>query len=1049
MKKQYLFPIVFIFLISETVFSQEIFPGGGGTLGSYNMTMPNPAPTCVDNLGACSFTLYNPPGGGSAATITKGAAYTGPFQSHMWWTSALWNTQMPNGCPAAGNPPASYYHSLQLRNYHSGDMQLIPSVSATAENDGFVLRNRLLSLNGGGINNTGNFFADKDIIIGYGGDTCARTDVTGYGDFHADFEQTISSTAGQTRAGNILRAKASQGSPFVYFTSIPSGGATNKEPTFFLFFFKPVAISSSGNSVTINRSCCPSGSNQMDWGYTSLFFPPGTTFSYDNGATYQTLNSFPLNVESGGNNVYWRIKFTNPNATNYFTTAIMSDSSQTALDFYEQYAFNHITGSTFSYSYNEPSAKLTSTFNYTTTNVLGGANNGTLMALFLHQYLYSPDFAATATPYTYTSSRGLMKVMTGNQFTTVMQSYGILPGMGWANTADKPTLNTYINNYATRAPVNIACGNPVYGSFQSIHEAARIALIAHQAGNITVRNNLLTIVKNAIQGWLASPNGDNAGMYLYDNNFNWLTPYPSAFDADRLLQDSHFHHGYLIFAAAIVAKFEPPGSTWVTQWGPMIELVIRNINSELRPPATSPGATVPWIPYLRYYDPYVGHSWAGSDGSNQESVSEAINFAAGVAMWGETTGNTSLRDMGLMMYITETEAARMYWWDGPRRGINNGGNCGYAPGYGHYHGAILGTGGVAYATYFGANVSYVHGITYIPFTGASIWMGADSLGAANEYADFLSGNGGAEPNGSDGFWHVALLMEKAVFNSAAAKNQFTTQAIPGNWAGYDYQVDGYSWITTFDSVGVIDPTITANTSSFAVFRKNNCKHYMIYNPRGRGARTVTFSDGKNFNVPADTVITYKVCTLPLPLTLLEFNGYETGDKVTLNWSTSAEKNTAYFEVERSCDGIHFEKINTIKASGNASIVNKYTDYDLYPCAGKSYYRLKQVDMDSRFTYSKIIMVDDVNASSVAVVVYPNPFANKFQVSIFSEENQIVKLKLYDVLGKEIIDEAQSIQQGDNTIEMDISSLPSGNYNLEVQDAVQNRKSIFRMVKISN
>ena len=1005
-------------------FSQEIFPGGGGTLGSFNMTMPNPAPACVDNLAGCGFTLYNPIGGGSAATITKSASYQGPIQTHTWWTSALWNAEMPQFCPGGTNTSA-YYHSLQLRNYHSGDMQPIPSLYITATKAGFILRNRLLALNGGGVNNTGNFFADADITIGFGGDTCARTDVSGYGDFHADFIQTTSSTAGQTRAGNVLKAKASQGSPFVYFTSTPSVGSTEKEPTFNIFFFKPVAVSTSGNSIILNRSCCPSGANQALWGYTALFFPPGTTISSDNGVTYHNLNFYPLNVETGGNNLYWLIKFPNPNATNYFTTAIMSDPSQTALDFYEQYAFNHITASTFSYAYNEPTATLTSTFNYTTTNVLGGANNGTLLALFLHQYLYSPDFAATATPYSYTSARGLMKVMTGTQFTTVMKNYGILPAMGWANTANKATLNTYINNYATRPPINIACGNPVYGSFGSIHEAARIAMIAHQAGNITARNTLLAIAKNGIEGWLASPTTDKAGTYLYDPNFNWLTPYPSAFDADRLLQDSHFHHGYLIFAAAIIAKFEPPASTWVAQWGPMLNLVIRNINSELRPPATSPGATVPWLPYLRYYDPYRGHSWAGSDGSNQESVSEAINFAAGVAMWGETTGNTSIRDMGLMMYITESEAARMYWWDGPRRGVNNGGECGYAPGYNHYHAAILGTGGVAYATYFGANVSYVHGITYIPITGASIWMGADSLGAANQYSDFLAGNGGAEPNGADGFWHVAMLMEKAVFNAAAAKNQFVTQAIPGNWAGADYDVDGYSWITTFDSLGVVDPTITANTASFAVFRKDNCKHYMIYNPRGRGARTVTFSDGQSFNVPADTVITYKVCTVPLPLTLLDFTGHKEGNHIVLDWKTSNEVNTAYFEIERSCDGINFERINTVSASWNSTAIQRYTVTDENPCIGKSYYRLKQVDKDKRFVYSKIIMVDDFNPSSMAVVLFPNPTSASTTISIYSNESQRIHIRLFDLLGKEIIVTSKNILVGENRIELDLSAFNLG------------------------
>jgi len=995
-----------------------VYPGGG--LGSYNLTFPSTAP-CADNVNTCNFTLYNPVGGGSVSTIKKGATYQGPFQSHMWWTSALWNAYMPM-CTAPGTQSAAYYHSMQLRNYHSEPMYPNPFLIIQAMKYGYSMRNRLMALGGGGVNNTGNFFYDEDIVFGFSGDTSAKTEVMDYGDMHATFQQEVYS--GQPNAGNIMKLSASQGSPYLFFTC-PS--TNTSEPTFFLFFLKTVAISSSGNSITINRSCCPGGSNQSTWGYISLFFPPGTTISND-GITYYSLSSLPLNSEFGGNNVYWRIRFPNKTITNYFTAACVTDPSQAALDEYEKYAFNHITASTFSYNYTESSATLTSTFNFTTNNVLGGANTGTLMLLYLHQYLYSPDFAANATTYTYTSSRGVMKVMKGNQFTTVMKNYGILPGMGWANTADKTQLNTFINNYATRGAINIGCGNPVYGSFGSLEEAARIAVIAHQAGNITARDKLLTIAKNGIEAWLTSPNTDNAAMYFYDPDFNWLTPYPSAFDADRLLQDSHFHHGYLIFAAAIVAKFEPAGSTWVSQWGPMIEVVLRNINSELRPSATSPGASTPWIPYLRYYDPYVGHSWAGSDGSNQESVSEAINFAAGVALWGETTGNTSVRDLGLMMYITETEAARMYWWDGPRRGVNNGGNCGYAPNYNHYHGAIVGNGGVAYATYFGANVSYVHGITYVPITGASIWMGVDSLGAANEYADFLASNGG-EPNGSDGFWHVALLMEKATFDASGAKNQFVNQALPGNWAGADYQVDGYSWITTFDSVGVVDPTVQANTASYAVFRKDNCKHYMIYNPRNRGARTVTFSDGQSFNVPADTIITYKVCNIVLPVILSSFTATLTNGDTYLKWTTATEINADHFEIERSLDGKNFVRVLTVKASGHP---NDYRAIDYSVPTGIIYYRLKLVDVNGEYSSSQMIKVVNHADHYSSVDIYPNPAEKELFIPISSTIEQNITIELYSVIGDLLIRREEKITNtGSSLVKQDISPLATGTYVIKV------------------
>jgi hypothetical protein len=464
----------------------------------------------------------------------------------------------------------------------------------------------------------------------------------------------------------------------------------------------------------------------------------------------------------------------------------------------------------------------------------------------------------------------------------------------------------------------------------------------------------------------------------------------------------------------------------------------------MTPPADP---NTPWFPYLRYFDPYAGHSWAGHDASNQESVSEAINFAAGCALWGETVGNNTIRDMGIMLYVQETEAARMYWWDGARVGVNRNP---FALNYNHYHAGILGWDGAAYATFFGADPHYIHGITYVPITGSSIWMGVDSLGAANQQEDFQAGFGGPT-NGSAGFWSTVMLMQQATYDAATAKNRFLTQAVPGGWGGNDYMVDGLYWISTFDSVGVVDPTVQANVSSFAVFRKGNCKHYMIYNARGKGARTVTFSDGRSFAVPDDTIITFKVCPDPLPLTLLDFKGVKKRDqntiKVELSWTTIYEVNTAYFELERSCDGILFEKIATVQASGNSDTKLSYSYSDYQPCAGISYYRLKQIDRDQFYAYSTIIMIDNNNQGSGNTSLYPNPSSGSVKLSIYSDVDQEMEIGMYDVLGKEVFTQWTQTRIGENVIELDLSSYPRGNYNFILTGKLSGEKEYLRFIKI--
>src|SRR5262249_5903238 len=74
------------------------------------------------------------------------------------------------------------------------------------------------------------------------------------------------------------------------------------------------------------------------------------------------------------------------------------------------------------------------------------------------------------------------------------------------------------------------------------------------------------------------------------------------------------------------------------------------------------------FPFLRNFDVYQDHSWVDGAannlvGNNQESSSEAINYASGLIMWGEATGNTALRDLGIYLYTTEVDAVNTYYFN--------------------------------------------------------------------------------------------------------------------------------------------------------------------------------------------------------------------------------------------------------------------------------------------------------------------------------------------------------------------------------------------------
>ena len=135
------------------------------------------------------------------------------------------------------------------------------------------------------------------------------------------------------------------------------------------------------------------------------------------------------------------------------------------------------------------------------------------------------------------------------------------------------------------------------------------------------------------------------------------------------------------------------------------------------------------LPFLRSFDIYAGHSWAAghgdfAEGNNQESSSESMNFASATILWGEVTGQTEIRDLGIFLYATETIAVEQYWFD-----IDNEV---FPEDYPHNAiGMVWGSKGV-HATWFGGAPEFVRGINILPITSGSLYLG--------RYPEYVSAN---------------------------------------------------------------------------------------------------------------------------------------------------------------------------------------------------------------------------------------------------------------------------------------------------------------------
>jgi hypothetical protein len=140
---------------------------------------------------------------------------------------------------------------------------------------------------------------------------------------------------------------------------------------------------------------------------------------------------------------------------------------------------------------------------------------------------------------------------------------------------------------------------------------------------------------------------------------------------------------------------------------------------------------------------------------------------------------------------------------------------------------------------------------------------------------------------------------------------------------------------------------------------------------------------------------------PLPVTLVNFKGHLAQAYVLLNWQTVSEANTAHFEVERSRDGIRFAPVAVVQAKGNTSEVQLYQARDTNPFNGLSYYRLKMVDADGRFEYSKIISISAYSGNAGNTVLYPNPNEGR-QLFVASTDPATRLVAVYDLVGRKVL-----------------------------------------------
>lgn len=184
----------------------------------------------------------------------------------------------------------------------------------------------------------------------------------------------------------------------------------------------------------------------------------------------------------------------------------------------------------------------------------------------------------------------------------------------------------------------------------------------------------------------------------------------------------------------------------------------------------------------------------------------------------------------------------------------------------------------------------------------------------------------------------------------------------------------------------------------------------------------------------DTESVYTCTSEILPIELSHFDGKVEDCKGVLSWGTSAEIDFSHFELEKSIDGERFFLFETIQGKGSPTTSASYSFVD-ETLRATNLYRLKSVDLDGTFSYSKLILLEkDCAKANLAFDIFPNPVIyNQLTVQIDSEwRNQDATIVITDVLGRVLMERPTVLGKGGNEVKLNVGALADASYFISVQ-----------------
>jgi hypothetical protein len=503
--------------------------------------------------------------------------------------------------------------------------------------------------------------------------------------------------------------------------------------------------------------------------------------------------------------------------------------------------------------------------------------------------------------YTWRSLKGELQAYAGNDYVRELRAQGALPFLPniAMNSATVVNGNVPANDvydamkawfYQSEPNANsgsftqqnqsyfVGATNTYVPQLATLFEGLNIADQLSKSPVLNVADPDISLTKNAVAGNMRDfildtlkefvgrvANVYTSNIFQYNTDFNTFVGYPEGYQSVQNLDDKHFHWGYFLRSAAAIGRRDP---AWLQAYLPFF--------NELRADVANYDRSSTRYPFLRNFSPFYGHNWAdgvanGGNGNDEESTSEAINFAAGLIEMGQAAGNEDWVDIGMYLYEEEILATEQYWFnqDGDpttSSGTFYNGNwpddfvryqSNQGPVKTYYIARIIQIQ-TDRSTFFAQDVSSQLAIQATPLSAPHLYLGRDQDWLSEMWAEYILQRNG-DSNAQDTPYENLLagvqaqvrgtngtgIADPGAFGALARVNQ------PHKVFFGAMNMQAKHWAYSLNALGQLDASVVADLPNYAVFCKGatgpkcagGTRTYVAYNPTNADV-TVTFKDAE-------------------------------------------------------------------------------------------------------------------------------------------------------------------------------------------------------------